>query len=287
MSPEIINFIKTVPDVIWSAIIASGIALFGVVVASSVTLFGVMISNKSNTNRLVRELDHDTSEKSKENISHLRREVYLKAVEDIEIASIQLSTLANRELTKLDMTLELQAIVASMAKLKLVAEPETTRLAGELSTEFGVLFLKLLPRLVIVQGAKADIEINNSCYDSSLAEASRIQRDMKKFNEEGRQDWVIYQTLKSSYEFHFDQSQEHAAARARAHEVHGGKLHEFNVWLLPEMKELSRFQLKVMVAIRKDLGIACDVADMRRQLERHWAIMEAGYGDVMRDLKPE
>lgn len=276
MPSEIVEIIKLVPEVIWSAIVASGI-----------TLFGVMVSNKSNTSRLELQLNHDTSEKSKERISELRHEVYLKAVEDIEITNIQLSTLANRELAKLDMTLELQAIIASMAKLRLVAEPETTRLAGELSAEFGLLFLKLLPRLAIVQDAKADIEINNSFYDSSFAEASRIQRDMQKFNEEGRQDLVVYQTLKSSYEFYFGQSQEYAAARARAHEVHGEKLGEFNAMLLPEMKDLSKVQLKVMMAIRKDLGIVCDVADLQRQLERHWAVMEAGYGDVMKDLQGE
>ncbi|MNT94774.1 hypothetical protein D3C72_2365300 [compost metagenome] len=55
--------------------------------------------------------------------------------------------------------------------------------------------------------------------------------------------------------------------------------------LFPEMKELSKVKLKVFVAIREDLGIACDVADFQRQLERQWAVMEASYGDAMKDLK--
>lgn len=274
MPSEIIGVIKLVPDVIWSAIVASGI-----------TFLGVMLSNKSNTNRLVLQLNHDADEKSKEKISNLRREVYLKAVEDIEITNIHIGNLVARNLTNLNLTSELQAITASIAKLKLVAEPKTSILAGELGVEFGVLFLKLLPRLAIVQDAKTDIEINSTSYDSSFAEASRIQRDMQKFNEEGGQDWVVYQTLKSSYEFHFGQSQEYAAARARAYEVHGEKLREFNTMLFPEMKELHKMQLKVTVAIRKDLGIACDVADLQRQLERQWVVMEAGYSDAIKDLK--
>lgn len=274
MIGQIIEFMKTVPDVIWSGI-----------VASAITLFGVMVSNKSNTSRLKLQLNHDASEKTKEKTSNLRREVYLKAIEDIEITNLHISNLANRDLTNLNLKPEIQVITGSIAKLRLVAEPKTSILAGELGVAFGALFLKLLPPLAVVQDARTDIEINNSFYDSSFAEASRIQRDMQKFNEEGRQDWDVYQTLEISYKFHFGQSQEYAVARARAHEIHVEKLQEFNAMLFPEMKELSKVQLKVMVAIREDLGIACDAADFQRQLERQWAVMEAGYGDVMRDLR--
>ena len=51
------------------------------------------------------------------------------------------------------------------------------------------------------------------------------------------------------------------------------------------MKELSKLQLNVTVAIRKDLGIVSDVADLQRQLERHWAEMEVGFSDAMRDIQ--
>ncbi|MDR6581634.1 hypothetical protein [Pseudomonas extremaustralis] len=276
MIGQIIEFMKTVPDVIWSGI-----------VASAITLFGVMISNKSNSGRLLLQLNHDANEKSKERMSKLRHDVYLKAIEDIEITNIKLGTLVSRDFTKIDMTLELQAITASMAKVKLVAEPETTKLAGELSAEFGVVFLKLLPWLAVVQNAKADIEINSSSYDSSFAEASRLQLDMQRFHEEGRQDWAVYQTLESYYKFKSGQSEEYSEALARAYEIHGEKLGEFNALLLPEIKGLSKVQLKLMIAIRKDLGIACDVAELQRQLERHWAVMEAGYGNVMKEMKGE
>lgn len=276
MLSEFFSLIRAVPDVIWSAIVASGI-----------TLFGVMLSNRSNTSRLVLQLNHDASEKSKEKISNLRHEVYLKVIEDIEITNIHIGNLASRDLTNLNLTSELQAIAASIAKLKLVAEPETSRLAGELSAEFGVLFFKLLPRLTAVQDARTDIEINNSMYESSSSEASRVMREMIKFNEEGRQEAIIFQGLESAHAYFSDQAQQHARSRAIAYNALNGRLHEFNKMLLPEMKELSKVQLKLMVAIRKDLGIACDVADLQRQLERHWSVMQAGFGDVMKDLKGE
>ncbi|WP_095113778.1 hypothetical protein [Pseudomonas sp. Irchel 3H7] len=287
MIAQFIEFMKTVPVGILSGVVASGIALFGVIVASAITLFGVIISNRSNTNRLILQLNHDTSEKSKERISKLRHEVYLKVAEDIEGANINLSTLVNRDLASLDMNLELQSIISSIAKLKLVAEPNTTKLAGELSAQFGALFLKVLPRLIPVQNAKTDIEINDSSYVTFSDEASRLIREMQRLHEQGHQDGAILQYLQDSYKINSDTAQEYAAARSLAYNVHAKLMHEFNVWFLPEMKELLSFQLKVMVAIREDLGIACDVADLQRQLERHWAVMEAGYGDVMKDLRRE
>jgi hypothetical protein len=137
MLEQLAIYLRAVPNVVWSGI-----------VASCITLLGVMLSNGSNTKRLKLQLDHDAREKSKDKVNNLRKEVYLKAVEDIEATNIHLSTLADRDLANLNMNAEIQAIGASIAKLKLVAEPETARLAGELSAAFGALFLKLMPRLV-------------------------------------------------------------------------------------------------------------------------------------------
>ena len=48
---EIIALLKSIPDVIWSAFLAS-----------ILTLSGVLISNRSNTTRLRLQLEHDRSE---------------------------------------------------------------------------------------------------------------------------------------------------------------------------------------------------------------------------------
>src|SRR3546814_7020246 len=69
---QFIELLKEVPDVVWSAVIASVI-----------TLAGVMLSNWSNTQRLMRQLAHDAHEKEKERSSAMRRDVYLKATEEM------------------------------------------------------------------------------------------------------------------------------------------------------------------------------------------------------------
>lgn len=65
-------FLKSVPDVIWSGLLASFL-----------TLGGVLLSNRGYTQRLRLQLDHDAAEKTKERTAILRRETYLRAAEEL------------------------------------------------------------------------------------------------------------------------------------------------------------------------------------------------------------
>jgi hypothetical protein len=271
---ETIEYLRSVPDVIWSGVIAS-----------CITLAGVMLSNWSNTKRLEKQLSHDAKERANDKISNIRKEVYLKAVEDIATTNIHVATIADRDLTKSDMSIEFQTIAATMEKLKIVAEPKTAILAAELNVQFGALVLKLLPKLVPLHEARSDIEINNTAYDKALADASRVMQEIHKFNEDGRQDVAILQALQKSHDFFRHQFEQYAEARSQAYEKCDVRLRAFNEELLPQMKELSKTQLKLIVSIRNDLGVTTDVGELQRQLERHWAVIEAGYSDAMNDLQ--
>jgi len=61
-----------IPDVVWAAIIASGL-----------TLSGVYLSNKANRKCLLEQLNHAAKEKNKERKMSLRRDIYLSAVAKI------------------------------------------------------------------------------------------------------------------------------------------------------------------------------------------------------------
>ncbi|MCO7535894.1 hypothetical protein NJH24_14040 [Pseudomonas asiatica] len=276
MSLEFVEYLGLIPSTVWSGI-----------VAASSALAGVLISNHSSHKRLEMQLKHDASEKAKDKISNLRKEVYLKAIEDISSTYIHMSTIASRDLTKTDLNAELHTITASMEKLKIVAEPETAKVAEDLSQAYGVLVLNILPKMVPLQDAQSDIQINDDLYNKSFADASRILQQMHSFTEEARQDIVVFQALQRSYEWFSNQSQEYADARAAAYDQRNERLLEFNRDLLPRMKELSKIQLKLTACIRNELSLFCDVADMERRLERTWAVMEAGYSDAMKGLQAE
>ncbi|MGE8062755.1 hypothetical protein [Pseudomonas sp. NPDC089547] len=273
---EILELLKSIPSAVWSGVVA---ALSALAV--------VTISNRSSNKRLEIQLKHDTEEKAKDKISNLRKEVYLKAVEDISSINTHISAIASRDLTKTDLNAELQMITASMEKLKIVAEPETAKVADELSQAYGILILSLLPRFVPLHEALSDIEINGDLYDKSFADACRVLRQMQDFNEQARQDMMVFEALQRSYEWFSDQSEQYADARAAAYKQRDERLLEFNAGLLPEMKKIAKIQLRLAMSIRKELSLTFDAAEMERRLERSWAVMGASYGDAMKGLREE
>ena len=76
---DLIYFVQTIPDVIWSGLIASVL-----------TLGGVLISNRSNSSRLKLQLRHDAEQKTTERTASLRRDVYLEAAEQLTKANAYL-----------------------------------------------------------------------------------------------------------------------------------------------------------------------------------------------------
>lgn len=273
MWQEIFQVIKEIPDVIWSGVIAALIALTG-----------VWLSNVSNNSRLNLQLRHDADEKSKERIYSLRSSVYLIVAEYIETTNIHLSTLSGRDLTRLDMSMELQAIGGAMAKLKLVAGAETSKIATELSNAFGSVFLKLLTCLAPVQEEKTQIEIHDKLYREATDEAKRIQHEIDKIVQNGDIDYLKYQALDSALKFKLEQSSDYAGIRSEAYKKHNVKLQEFNSHLMLEMKGVTEIQLRLMISARNDLGLASDLKELRRQLELQWSVMQAAYTDSIAKL---
>ena len=273
---ETVGLLKLVPSAVWSGVVAA--------VSALVVVF---ISNRSSNKRLEIQLKHDADEKAKEKISNLRKEVYLKAVEDISSTNIHISAIASRDLTETGVNSELETITASMEKLKIVAEPETAKVAEELSQAYVLLILSVLPRIVPLHDARSDIEINDDLYNKSFADASRVMQQMHRFNEEACQDMVHFQALQRSYEWFSNQSEEYAEARTAAYKRRDELLLEFNAGLLPRMKELSKIQLRLTGCIRKELSLSFDLAEMERRLERSWAVMAASYSDAMDGLQAE
>src|SRR3546814_20377679 len=118
---QFIELLKEVPDVVWSAVIASVI-----------TLAGVMLSNWSNTQRLMRQLAHDAHEKEKERSSAMRRDVYLKATEEMAKVGSYFGSLTQLHPVKDNLGDGLKDFLSTYAKVQLVQQPENTKTVGKI-----------------------------------------------------------------------------------------------------------------------------------------------------------
>ncbi len=257
----IAQLIQSVPDVIWSGIIASFL-----------TLSGVLISNRSNTTRLNTQLTHNREEKIKERTLSLRREVYLKAAEELVKLNAYLASLPQQDIAKGNLGEGFVGFQTASARLQLVAEPQTTLLAMRLSGTYGELLLELTPRLMVLGEAKSDIQIADDLYTKANNEVQRILSAMTQQNESGKPGQQAFDALQRSFQFSQEQASQFAANRSAGWASFNRGNIAFMRHLFSRLREIAPQQMKLMVEIRRDLSLIGDLSkveeEMQKQLDR-------------------
>lgn len=252
---------QSIPDVIWSGIIASFL-----------TLSGVLISNRSNTTRLKTQLTHDREEKVKERTLSLRRDVYLKATEELVKLNAFLASLPQQDMAKGNLGEGFVGFQTASARLQLVAEPQTTLLAMRLSATYGELLLDLIQHLMVLAKAKADIQIADDLYTKANNEVQRILSTMTQHNETGKPDQQAFEALQRSFAFSQEQASKFAANRSAGWAAFNQGNIAFMRHLFSRIREIAPQQMKLMVEIRRDLSLNGDLseveAEMQKQLDR-------------------
>jgi len=271
---NILDCITAIPDVIWSGVIAS-----------ILTLSGVLISNRSNTYRIKLQLKHDAEEREKERKSELRRDVYLTAAEEITKANSYISTLPQLDLTKPNPDHHLQGFFAAAAKLQLISEPKTALLVGELVGAYGELILRLLAKIQPIHSIRSEISILDDMYNRYHAEVLRVLASMTQFNESAQRDPVIFQALNKTFEYNQGQAVKFSEERTNQSKQQNALNISFSRELLNEMKNIYSLQIPVIVAIRSELELHSDTAELSEQMESQLKRMSSQLDVLLNQLE--
>lgn len=250
--------ISTIPDVVWSGLLASGL-----------TVTGVLLSDRSNTKRLRLQLQHDAEQKSTERTAALRREVYLRVAEEMVRVVSHLASLPQADLTKVNPAEGMQGFFVAAAKLQMVAEPKTTLLVNRAAADYAELQLKVLEALVPLQRLRIDINIHGNMYDKAQAEVNRIVVEMGRFNETVQVDSRVFQALERAFASYQEQAQKWADKRNAAWEEFNKRHVDFQKDLHGELLRLNTAHIPVMVALRGDLGLTVELDALKAQMEEN------------------
>ncbi|KYC24037.1 hypothetical protein [Pseudomonas sp. ABFPK] len=274
--------IASIPDVIWSGIIASAL-----------TFTGVLLSNASNTKRLKIQLNHDSNEKQKERTATLRRETYLSAAEHMSKAMGHLGSLPQQKFDGTPAT-ELSDLLATSSKLQLIAEPTTALKVGELTGAYTELHLKLMGKAFPMQMSRIDIDISNQFYESSSTEAKRLQSEISRLIESNAATEDNLRPLQNAYNFHSEQAQNYAEERNAAWNKYNAQQFEYCRTLYIEMEDVLEKQNNVTIAIRQDLGLNSHLSDFQLQMAQQSKkikdslnVLLATMEENLREEKPE
>ena len=267
------SLVASIPAAVWAGIIGAILALSG-----------VLLSNRSNTSRLRIQLQHDAAEKARERTAALRREVYLRAIEELVRANSHLAGLPSLDPTKVNIGEGLQGFFSAAARLQLVAEPKTALLVNKLVGGYGELLFELLAQLQPVHAARSDIQVADHHYTLVQAELTRVLGGMAKLNESGQPDPAAFRAHQSSFDFQQEQSAKFATDRDAAWSRFNTASIAFHRALLAKLRDLTSQQVPVMIELRRDLGLGGELDELERQMRQQMQRMEERFNALIAQL---
>lgn len=185
----LIFWISKIPNVVWSAIIASFL-----------TFLGVMWTNKGSEKRQIALLAYEERKLKSEQKISLKKDVFLEVAGSFANVIGILPKLMNLNVTDNDINEQMGDHSAIVAKTYLSANEITVAEILKYSTEVADAYLGLIkPRSILLDHKRA-IEIYQETIDQANAEKNRIVSIMKEFNLQGRNDKATFDYLNQSYE---------------------------------------------------------------------------------------
>lgn len=253
-----IEFLSSIPAIIGSAIIAS-----------CITLLGVIVSNRSNTHRLIQQLAHDSDEKSKERISLLRRDVYMKAVEEMVRAGAYLGAIPQIDPTKTNAGEGLTNFFAAVSKIQLIAESKTASIASDFTAKFATAHFALLAEAAPIQELNSKIQRLDEYYSIHQSEVSRIESELKELNESGQFKEHRNKELRLSLEASLEALRKYAESRNQAAAQHVTLSKLYTMKIMHEMRDVTDVQTSLKAALRRELNLDQDSPDVLERSAEH------------------
>ena len=271
---QVLIFLTKIPDVVWAALLASAL-----------TLVGVMLSNRSSTNRLLKQLSHDSEEKRRDRVNSLQKKVYLNAAEEMAKANGYLGKIPQIDPTKENLGDGLSTFFAAAAKLQLVSQPETARLANELVTRYGEILFNLMAKASKIHKVKTDIRIADDFYENHRAEVTRILAEMTQLNESGQPNPNRFSALRHSFENAQQATKYYAEERSKAYEQQNSAMREYVIALLTEVRSVGLLQVQLTAAIRNELNLTTDLAEYESRLQTNFERIDKSMQDLLAKLE--
>jgi hypothetical protein len=273
---HILEYFAVIPDVVWAAILAS-----------TLTLFGVMLSNSSNTSRLIKTMAHESTEKDKDRIHSLRKDVYLRAAETMTEVAAYLGKIPQLDPTKENIADGLSSFFVASAKLQLVSESETAKLANELTARYTEILFLLLAKASPAHRLQATIQLENELYEQKRSELARVLAEMTQLNESGSTDPVRFEALKRSFESSQQAATQLGEDRIKSFEERNLATREYTIVLLKEMRSVGPLQMRLTTAIRNELALATEASDYEAKACANFERIDRSMKQLLKTLEED
>lgn len=243
----LIYILSTIPDLIWGAFIAT---------VSSVVV--MHYSNKASMNRMIKQLQHDSSVRDRERSMNLRKEIYLDAAEAITSMHNSLANMTKLEANNDELSASFNMSALVIAKVNVVGGNELVRNINAFSYKASEYFLELFyirGKLLII---KNEIEQYQNIVNKLFNDQDQLLEIMKQLNLEGNTDDHKWGYINTTRDFNRNTIEEYTE-----------KINECTIKLLEENKEFTElcyakyFEISPLIpelvfAVRDELELSVD-----------------------------
>lgn len=249
----IIGMLSLIPEPVWAASVGGGIAYFS-----------VAASNRNH--RMVRrdELKHDALENEKERKVAFRKGVYLKFADEMVRFCGYLGSLSQVNLSKFDANSEVRNFQAVANQAALISESETSYLILGMNAQFSILIIDVVEKLMPINLLMNAIETQTEFYNQAQLEIQRILADRLRMAETNDPDVERFNQLGLSFDFQTSRAEKASKERTKLSEELSGLSIEYGHFLLKRLDTIGDEMVKIMVAIRFELGVESDLDTFSR-----------------------
>lgn len=232
------------------------------------TLSGVLISNYDNSRRLRMQLVHDSAEKSKERITSIRREIYLRATDEALLVMRYFVRLPHVDLAETNPSDELQGFQSTLSKLKLVTGPANLSLVTSLDTECTVLFVKLLQSAQPVQDLRSEVTGLDAEIDFFDDQSTKTFAEKENLNQHAGSDSQQLAALMRLHESQLAKVAQLTQLRNAKQEELDARIKAYSKAIYSELTSFGRLLEQISIVMRAELGLTTDTLAYAVESER-------------------
>ena len=185
---NIMVWLSKISDVIWAAIIASGL-----------TYIGVLLTNRGNRKCLLLQLDHAAKQKDKEREIEIRKETYIEAVEAIADTIKDIERLPNNIIHSNNAEIG-NKLLSTLAKVHMVSTFDTIKAVCEFMKIFNQRTFPIIPEVNKFITLKQKVASLNSTSEYQVKSLEEIDSKFEKMDSEGNRNPTVLDNYKKMFE---------------------------------------------------------------------------------------
>jgi len=241
-----LTLLASIPDVIWAAIIASGL-----------TFLGVTISNRANRKCLLMQLNHASQQKDKERELQIRKDVYMEAAEAIAESIKDIQLLPNKIIHTDNLEI-CNKLLQALAKVHMVGSLDTVKHTIQFMGKFNQSTIPIIPEIHKFVVLKQEIAHLVKCSELKVNSMKEINNNFQQRENNSKKNPDILDIYRKTID---DMQKENEAIcdEITSKEAERNTLHAKLLSLCLEagmyLQKESRY---IILSIRKELNLEMD-----------------------------